>query len=204
VLRRWGARWMRADPPVIAHLWGDSAAELAECAEVLEEVREIAAVEWRADALPANEAGQAAARLRGASEKPLLAQIPLFDAAAYAEAVGERADALVIGAPPAATAWSGEEGRWISGDMHGFGVFPLVLDALRTLKDAPLPLVALGGIETPDQAVQAILAGATAVMLDTALFRNPDLPGAALAAIMREMENRALGDIRELIGRDVP
>jgi dihydroorotate dehydrogenase (NAD+) catalytic subunit len=204
VLRRWGTRWMRADPPVIARLVGDSAAELAECAEVLEEIHEIAAVEWRADVLLPHEAGQAAARLRSASEKPLLVQIPLLDAAAYAEAVGEWADALVVGAPPAGTAWSAVEGHWVSGDTHGVGAFPLVLEALRILKDVPLPLIALGGIHTPDQAVQAIVAGATAVMLDTALYRSPDLPKASLAAIIREMENRALDDIRELIGRDAP
>lgn len=203
-LRHWGSRWKRADPPVVARVQGDSVDDLVECAETLEEVREIAALEWRADALPPQDAGQALARLRAASEKPLLVQVPLFHAVAYCEAVGEWADALVVGAPPEGSAWLPDEGRWISGETHGAGIFPLVLQALRELKDVPLPMVALGGIHTPEQAAQAMLAGASAVMLDTALFRSPDLPNAALAAIIREMQNRALESVRELIGRDVP
>jgi len=202
VLRHWGERWRRANPPVIAHVAGESPAELAACAETLEEVREVAALEWRADALPPDEAARAAARLRAASDKPLLVQVPLAGAADYAEALVGVADALVVGAPPQGTAWSAEDEAWVQGDVHGPGVFPLVVRALLALREFPFPLVAFGGIHAPHQAVQAVLAGASAVMLDIAICRLPDLPGQALAAIMEEMENRALDDLRQLVGRD--
>lgn len=202
ILRHWGQRWRRANPPVIAHVAGESPAELAACAEVLEEVREVAALEWRADALPPDEAAVSAARLRAASDKPLLVQIPLEAAPAYAEALTGTADALVVGAPPQGTAWSTEDEGWVRGDVHGVGVFPLMLYALQALRDCPLPLVAFGGIHSPEQAVQAILAGASAVMLDVAICRAPNLPAEALAAIIREMENRALDDLRQLTGRE--
>lgn len=202
ILRHWGERWRRANPPVIAHVAGGSPEELAACAEVLEEAREVAALEWRADPLPPDEAASAAARLRAVSDKPLLVQIPLADAAAYAEALIGIADALVVGAPPAGTAWSDDEGGWVRGDVRGAGVFPLMLHALHALRESPFPLVAFGGILLPEQAVQAVLAGASAVMLDLAIFRAPELPSLALAAIIREMENRALDDVRQLVGRE--
>ncbi len=202
VLRHWGERWRRANPPVIAHVAGGSPEELAACAEVLEEAREVAALEWRADPLPPDEAASAADRLRSVSDKPLLVQVPLANALAYAEALMGIADALVVGAPPTGTAWSDEEGGWVRGDVHGTGVFPLVLDALHALREFPFPLVAFGGILLPEQAVQVVLAGAAAVMLDLAVFRAPELPSAALAAIIQEMENRALDNVRQLVGRE--
>jgi len=202
VLRHWAERWRRANPPVIVHVAGESPADLAACAETLEEVREVAALEWRADVLPPDEAAKAASRLRAASDKPLLVQVPLAGAAEYAEAVAEDADALVVGAPPQGSAWSAEEETWVRGDVHGAGVFPLVLHALHDLREFPRPLVAFGGIQSPEQAVQAVLAGAGAVMLDIAICRTPDLPAQALATIIREMENRALDDLRQLVGRE--
>lgn len=202
VLRHWGDRWRRANPPVIARVAGGSLEDLAACAEVLEEAREVAALEWRADPLPPDEAASAAARLRGVSDKPLLVQVPLANALGYAEALIGIADALVVGAPPAGTAWSDEEGGWVRGDVHGAGVFPLVLDALHALREFPFPLVAFGGILLPEQAVQAMLAGASAIMLDIVVCRAPELPSAALAGIIREMENRALDDVRQLVGRE--
>lgn len=202
ILRHRAERWRRANPPVIAHVAGDSPADLAACAEALEEVREVAALEWRADSLWPDEAASTAARLRAASDKPLLVQVPLVGALAYAEALAGVADALVVGAPPQGTAWSAEEEGWVRGDVHGAGVFPLVLHALHDLREFPRPLVAFGGIQSPEQAVQALLAGASAVMLDIAICRAPELPSEALAAIIREVENRALDDVRQLVGRE--
>lgn len=202
ILRHRGERWRWAKSPVIAHVVGASPAEQAACAEVLEEVHEVVGLEWRADSVPPDEAATGAARLRAASDKPLLVQVPLANAAAYAETLAGIADVLVVGAPPPGSAWSDEDAGWVRGDVHGPGVFPLVLHALHALREYPIPLVAFGGILAPEQAVQAILAGAAAVMLDVSICRAPDLPSQALAAIIHEMENRALDDVRQLVGRE--
>lgn len=202
ILRHWGQRWRRAKPPVIAHVVGASPAELAACAEVLEEVREAVGLEWRADPLPPDDAASAAARLRAVSDKPLLVQVPPANVTAYADALIGIANALVVGAPPQGLVWSDRDAGWVRGDTYGAGVFPLVLRALHALRDYPIPLVAFGGILSPEQAVQAVLAGASAVMLDIAICRTPDLPSQALATIIREMENRALDDLRQLVGRE--
>ncbi len=203
LLRRWRKNWARTETPIIVHLAADSEAGLIACASALEESPDVAALEWRADGLPPAQAAEAVARLRASTEKPLLIQVPLFGARPYCEALSEHADAFVVGAPPEGTAWLPEAGRWVHGEVHGVGTFPLVLKALHDLADTPSPLIALGGIHTPAQAVQAILAGAAAIMLDTAVVRTPDLPGNALQAIIIEMENRALDDLRDLIGREL-
>ncbi len=203
LLRRWGKRWARMETPVIVHLAADSSADLRACASALEESRDVLALEWRADRLPPDEAAETAARLRASTEKPLLVQVPLFETRAYCEAIGQQADAFVVGSPPDGAAWSPETSTWVQGEAHGVGMFPLMLNTLLDLAEIPFPLIALGGIHTPDQAVQAILAGAAAVMLDTAIYRNPDLPGEALRAIIGEMENRGLEDVRELMGREL-
>lgn len=203
LLRRWRKHWERRETPIIVHLAADSEAGLLACASALEESPDVAALEWRADGLPPDEAAATVARLRASTEKPLLIQVPLFAARPYCEALGEHADALVVGAPPAGAAWLPEAGRWVQGEVHGVGAFPLMLQALCDLADTSSPLIALGGIHSPAQATEAILAGAAAIMLDTAVYRTPNLPRDALQAIIGEMENRALDDIRDLIGREL-
>jgi dihydroorotate dehydrogenase (NAD+) catalytic subunit len=170
---------------------------------VLEESPDVAALEWSADGLSPDEAGRTAAHLRASTERPLLVQVPLLEARPYCEAIGDRADAFVVGAPPQGVAWSPEAGLWVRGETHSAGMLPLVLKAFHDLTEIAAPLIALGGIHTPAHAVQAILAGATAVMLDTGIYRNPDLPGEALQAIIQQMNDRGLEDIRELVGREL-
>ncbi|MEV7331798.1 thiamine phosphate synthase [Micromonospora sp. NPDC093244] len=63
---------------------------------------------------------------------------------------------------------------WPTKSKPGYGP-PLGPDGLRKLVEAsPVPLLALGGVETPDQVTACVQAGAAGVAVLGALMRSPD------------------------------
>jgi dihydroorotate dehydrogenase (NAD+) catalytic subunit len=124
------------------------------------------------------------AALRDASQVPLLARVPLAEAVTFARAACDLADALVVAAPPQGLAplASGEPARAV--EVHGPLLHPLVLRALREVRQAvDLRLVARGGILTAGDARAFIAEGASAVETDSLAIVEP----AAVGAIGREL-----------------
>ena len=63
-----------------------------------------------------------------------------------------------------------------------------------------LPVIGMGGIETAEDAMEFILAGATAVSVGTANFRNPYAAKEVAEGIEAYMKKYNFEDISELIG----
>ena len=63
-----------------------------------------------------------------------------------------------------------------------------------------IPLIGMGGIFTAEDAIEMILAGATAVAVGTASFANPRATMEIISGIRDYMEAYQVKDIRELIG----
>ena len=63
-----------------------------------------------------------------------------------------------------------------------------------------LPIIGMGGIATAEDALEFILAGATAVSVGTANFYNPCATACVAAGIEDYMEKNGVTDIGELIG----
>ena len=88
------------------------------------------------------------------------------------------------------------------GGLSGPAIKPIALrmvwDVHKALPD--VPLVGIGGIETGRDAVEFLLAGASAVQVGTAIFRDP----AALLRIVAELElfcnEHGVADVTSLIG----
>jgi dihydroorotate dehydrogenase (NAD+) catalytic subunit len=73
----------------------------------------------------------------------------------------------------------------------------LVWEAARKTK---IPVVGIGGILSGTDAVEFLLAGASAVQVGTANFMNPSASAEVLAGIRRYMEEEKVKDLSELIG----
>ncbi|MBR4795937.1 MAG: dihydroorotate dehydrogenase, partial [Lachnospiraceae bacterium] len=58
----------------------------------------------------------------------------------------------------------------------------------------------MGGIATYEDAIEMMLAGATAVSVGTANFRNPSVTMEIVDGIERYLIENKIDDIRELIG----
>lgn len=88
-----------------------------------------------------------------------------------------------------------------TGGLSGPAVKPvavrMVYQAAQAVK---LPVIGMGGICTAEDALEFILAGATAVSVGTANFTNPCAAKEVAEGIERYMEQQGVDDIRELIG----
>ena len=63
-----------------------------------------------------------------------------------------------------------------------------------------VPVIGCGGISTADDAIEFIMAGASAVQVGTASFTNPRAPLDVLEGIKQFMKQKGVNDIAELIG----
>lgn len=88
-----------------------------------------------------------------------------------------------------------------TGGLSGPAIKPvavrMVYQAVNAVK---LPIIGMGGIANAADALEFILAGATAVAIGTANFHNPYATVETVDGIRAYMERHGLDDIKELIG----
>ena len=63
-----------------------------------------------------------------------------------------------------------------------------------------VPVIGCGGITTASDAIEFIIAGASAIQVGTANFTNPRAPLDVLEGIEQFMKKEGIKDIAELIG----
>lgn len=88
------------------------------------------------------------------------------------------------------------------GGLSGPAIKPLALRLVWEVHRAfpQAPLVGIGGILSGEDAVEFLLAGASAVQVGTATFRNPRACLAVLEGLLGFCQTEGVGDVRELIG----
>ncbi len=88
-----------------------------------------------------------------------------------------------------------------TGGMSGPAVKPVALRMVYQVANAvSLPVIGMGGIATAEDALEFIMAGATAVSVGTANFYNPYATVEIAEGIESYMEKQGVADIKELIG----
>ncbi len=88
-----------------------------------------------------------------------------------------------------------------TGGMSGPAVKPVAVRMVYQVANAvSLPIIGMGGIATAEDALEFIMAGATAVSVGTANFFNPYATAEVVKGIEEFMEKNQVEDIRELIG----
>jgi dihydroorotate dehydrogenase (NAD+) catalytic subunit len=89
----------------------------------------------------------------------------------------------------------------ISGGLSGPAIKPVALFMVYEVAGAvSVPVVGIGGIATASDALEFIMAGASAVQVGTANFTNPRAPLKVLEGIEAFMAKEGVKDIAELIG----
>jgi dihydroorotate dehydrogenase (NAD+) catalytic subunit len=71
----------------------------------------------------------------------------------------------------------------------------------QAARAVPLPIIGMGGIVTAEDALEFILAGATAVAVGTANFINPRATLDVLDGLEAFLAEQGIGRLTELIGR---
>jgi dihydroorotate dehydrogenase (NAD+) catalytic subunit len=89
------------------------------------------------------------------------------------------------------------------GGLSGPAIKPIALAAVyqvaRALPD--VPIMGVGGIMTGEDAVEFLLAGASAVQVGTAMLVNPSAPGEIARGILAYLKEKGIGAPADLRGR---
>ncbi|OQA08463.1 MAG: Dihydroorotate dehydrogenase B (NAD(+)), catalytic subunit [Firmicutes bacterium ADurb.Bin373] len=89
----------------------------------------------------------------------------------------------------------------VLGGLSGPAVKPVAVRAVwQVYRETGLPIIGMGGIITAEDAIEFILAGATAIAVGTANFVNPQATMDVLAGIKRYIIENDVQDINELVG----
>ena len=88
-----------------------------------------------------------------------------------------------------------------TGGMSGPAVKPVAVRMVyQTAQAVKIPVIGMGGIATAEDALEFILAGASAVSVGTANFYNPTATLEIIDGIQKYMEDNGVKDIAELVG----
>jgi dihydroorotate dehydrogenase (NAD+) catalytic subunit len=214
-------RLARGGAPVIASIAGGSLEEYVRLLGALQTRPEVAAIELhlsapdeelRRDVLGVHvdrttEVVGAVARM---SLVPVFAKLPMA-ATELAElaraAIRAGAPGLTIGGPPPALGVRSHDLRpslgGVTGWMSGPALKPLTLravfEAARVVPDAPI--LAVGGIRTSEDAIEMLLAGASAVQVGTAVLMDPASPVEIARGIAAYLKAKGLSSPADLRAR---
>ena len=88
------------------------------------------------------------------------------------------------------------------GGLSGPPLHPIAVRAVWDCRHAlgPVPIVAAGGVSTGGDAVEMFLAGASAVQVGTASFRDPRSPAKVLGQLRKWCEREGVKEVSELSG----
>jgi dihydroorotate dehydrogenase (NAD+) catalytic subunit len=205
--------------PVIANIAGESVEQYRELAAILDGVDAIGAVEVNVSCPNVQRGGinfgrdpavvgELVAAVRRVYRGPVIVKLTLEagDPAAVgraAESAGADALSLIntLKGMVIDTATRRPFLGNITGGLSGPAIRPVAVRALWEMAAAvTVPLIGMGGISTVDDALQFILAGATAVAIGTANFINPTVALEINAGLQRYLDESGSGHYRELIG----
>ena len=89
----------------------------------------------------------------------------------------------------------------ISGGLSGPAIKPVALYMVYEVAGAvEVPVVGCGGITTASDAIEFIMAGASAIQVGTASFANPQAPLGILQGIEQFMKKEMIDNLTDLIG----
>ena len=154
-------------------------------------------------------AAEVTREVKASTSKPVIVKLSpnVTDIVKIAKAVEEAgADALALintltGMVIDTRTWKPLLGN-ITGGMSGPALKPIAVRMVwQVAKAVKIPILGLGGISTAEDAVEFLLAGATAVAIGAENFVHPDAVVQVAAGIDKYLESRGLNHVSELIGK---
>ena len=223
VIEEFAPRWAEWDVPVIVNLAPDRIEDFGTMAAMLDGVPGIAALELNISCPNVDSGGleigqdprAAAAATRAAvrnTDLPVIVKLTpnVTDPVPVAKACEEEGAAAlcaintVLGVAIDIEARRPVIPRGRAG-LSGPAIKPIALRFVWDVAQAvSIPVIGCGGIRTGEDAVEFLMAGATAVQVGTATFANPRAPLDVLDGLCRWLEEHGVEDVREIIGAALP
>ena len=207
------------DTNMIVNVSGASVQDYVETASRINELERIPAIELNiscpnvkqggmAFGVDPKSAAQVVEAVRKAYSKTLIVKLSpnvtsITDIALAVEAAG--ADSVSLINTMLGMAINAETRRpvlsTVTGGLSGPAVKPVALRMVWQVANAVrIPVIGLGGISSATDAVEFLLAGASAVQIGTANFADPSLAVKVAAGIDEYLERHSMSSVRELIG----
>ena len=208
--------WTSWNLPVIVNVAGDAIEEYVAVARRLEGVAGIAGLELNISCpnvanglqfgVERDLAAELTSAVRAVTRLPLIVKLTpnVTDIVAIARAV-EDAGADAVSAINTYVGMAIDVRRRrpvlsrVSGGLSGPAIKPLALHAVWQLAQAiRIPVIGVGGITTPGDALEFLLAGAAAVQLGTVNYTRPEAPGEVHNGIAAYLEEHGWPDLGSL------
>ena len=209
------------DVPAIASVGGHSVADYVRCVETLSDARGLIAIELNLScpnledrgfmfALSSERTAEVAAAARAATTVPVFCKLSpdVTDLVGIAEAaVGAGADGLSLINTTLGMAIDPKTFRSKlstgTGGLSGPAIKPIAVRCVWQVHRAMphVPIIGMGGVATVDDAVEMILAGATAVAIGTANFYEPAASEHIARGLAEFCELHGISSLDEIRGR---
>jgi dihydroorotate dehydrogenase (NAD+) catalytic subunit len=205
--------------PTIINIWGTTVEEYAEVARRFDALGGVGALELNVSC-PNIKAGgaqfgtdctllaQVVAACRSVTTLPLITKMSpnvpnIAQLAKAAEDAGSDALAITNSFPAMAIDIHTRRPKLanITGGLTGPAIKPIAIKLVwEAAKAVKIPIIGMGGIQNADDAIEFLMAGATAVAVGTANFYEPQTPLQVIAGIRDFMERKKIADVREITG----
>src|ERR1017187_2270729 len=205
--------------PTIINLWGTTVEEYAEVARRFDALGGVGALELNVSCPNIKEGGaqfgtdvkllgEVVAACRQSTRLPLITKmspnvVSIAPYAKAAEAAGSDALSIMNSFPAMAIDIKTRKPSLgnVTGGLTGPCIKPiaikLVWEAAAAVK---IPIIGMGGIQTAADAIEFLMAGATAVAVGTATFYEPRTAVQVIAGVREFMQSHGIEDVRELVG----
>jgi len=207
------------DTPVIVNMFGNNEDDYVAIAERLTGVNGVAGLEVNISCPNVKEGGiafgtdtrvthQLITKVRKATTLPLIVKLSpnvtnIVDFAKTAADAGADALSLINTLLGMAIDIKTRRPRLanVTGGLSGPAIRPVAVRMVWQVRNnVKLPIIGMGGIMTADDAVEFMIAGATAVAIGTANFVNPSSSVAIADGIKSYMETNGIASVDELVG----
>jgi dihydroorotate dehydrogenase (NAD+) catalytic subunit len=205
--------------PTIINIWGTTVEEYAEVARRFDALGGVGALELNVSCPNIKECGaqfgtdlkllrQVVAACRQATKLPLITKLSpnVVSIASYAraaEAAGSDALSIMNSFPAMAIDIETRRPRLanVTGGLTGPCIKPIAIKLVwEAAKAVKIPIIGMGGIQSAADAIEFIMAGASAVAVGTANFYEPQTALQVIAGLRQFMQENRIQDLRELIG----
>ncbi|MCU0770850.1 MAG: dihydroorotate dehydrogenase [Verrucomicrobia bacterium] len=209
--------------PTIINIWGTTVEEYAEVARRFHALGGVGALELNVSCPNIKEGGaqfgtdckllaQVVSACRKATTLPIITKLSpnVVSIAPYAKAAEDAgSDALAVTNSYPAMAIDIETRRPklanVSGGLTGPCIKPIAIKLVwEAFKAVKIPIIGMGGIQTAADAIEFLMAGATAVAVGTANFYEPQTALQVIAGLREFMQRKGLNEVREITGSFQP
>lgn len=205
--------------PVLVNIYGKTLEEYAQLASFIDDIEEISGIELNiscpnvklggvAFGVETKSAYQVVKAVREKTKKPLMVKLSpnVTDITAIAKAAEEGgADSLSLINTITGMAIDINTGRSrlgnITGGLSGPAIKPVALRMVwQTVQSVNIPVIGVGGIMDAGDALEFLIAGASAVQVGTANFVNPSATMEIIDGIEEFLKEKKLQKISDIIG----